>query len=291
MNDSSWKPLEGDVDELLNVNNNPMGALAAGEIPAIILRNAFPSELCSQLVARFYERDLVPGLPKPGEPITGKLDFERIDIGTSLGMIGDDQNHFFAHTEKTTQIYKSLFAGMENPVHQLYDTITRLSPGKQAVTAYEPDGRRYGAAIIRCHMPHWGYAPHIDSVRIREVRTNYAVHRFNTQLGGILLIQAPENKPTGFDSIIHRCEWSENMDQELENHMVRRGDYDKEAFYAYAEKRQIASCGVSISEGDIYFFNSHRLHEAPFFTGNRPRIVLAVFFGYTDDDPEIFVWS
>ncbi len=291
MNDSSWKPLEGDVDELLKVNNNPMGALAAGEIPAIILRNAFPSELCSQLVARFYERDLVTGLPKPGEPITGKLDFERIDVGPSLGMMGEDQNKYFAHAEKTAQLYKTLFAGIENPIHQLYETITSLSPGKQAVTAYEPDGRRYGAAIFRCHMPHWGYPPHIDSVRLRERRTKYAVHRFNTQLGGILLVQAPENKPTGFDSIIHRCEWSESLDQEIEKDTGWDGNYDKESYYTYAEKKQIARCGVSLSEGDIYFFNSHRLHEAPFFTGNRPRIVLAIFFGYTDDDPEIFVWS
>ncbi len=289
MNDSSWKPLEGDVDELLKVNNNPMGALAAGEIPAIILRNAYPSEMCSQLVARFYEQNLVPGLPKPGEPITGKCDFERIDIGTSLSNIGDDQNHFFADAEKTTQLYETLFAGMQNPIHQLYETITRLSPGKQAVTAYEPDGRHYGAAIFRCHMPYWGYPPHIDSVSIRDGRTNYAVHRFHTQLGGILLVQAPENKPTGFDSIIHRSEWNKNLEQE---HYSAGGiGILTKSFYEYAEKNRIESCGVSLAEGDIYFFNSHRLHEAPRFTGNRPRIVLATFFGYTDNDPEIFVWS
>ena len=39
-----------------------------------------------------------------------------------------------------------------------------------------------------------GYAPHIDSVRHREKRTQYAVHRFDAQLGGILLLQAPERQ-------------------------------------------------------------------------------------------------
>ena len=85
-----------------------MKALAVGEIPAIILRNAYPSKLCSQLVSRFYERDLVPDLPKPGEPITGKYGFERIDIGTSLSNIGSDQNHFFTDAEKTAQLYETL---------------------------------------------------------------------------------------------------------------------------------------------------------------------------------------
>ena len=108
MNDISWNPLEGNIDDLLKDNGNPMGALAAGKIPAIILRKAYPSELCSQLVARFYERDLVPGLPKPGESITGKGDFERIDIGTSLSNIGSDQNHFFTDAEKTAQLYETL---------------------------------------------------------------------------------------------------------------------------------------------------------------------------------------
>ena len=289
MNDISWNPLEGNIDDLLKDNGNPMGALAAGKIPAIILRKAYPSELCSQLVARFYERDLVPGLPKPGESITGKGDFERIDIGTSLSNIGDDQNHFFAHAEKTAQLYETLFEGMENPIHQIYDTITGLSPGKQAVTAHEPNGRRYGAAIFRCHMPYWGYPPHIDSVSIRDRRTNYAVHRFNTQLGGILLLQSPENKPTRFDTIIYRSEWKKNL--ELEHYSAGGKGIQTEVFHEYANKNQIESCGISLAEGDIYFFNSHRLHEAPRFTGNRPRIVLAIFFGYTEEDPEIFVWS
>ena len=71
MDNSKWKPLEGNANELLRKNKNPMKALASGEIPAIILRNAYPSKLCSQLISRFYKRDLVSDLPKPGEPITG----------------------------------------------------------------------------------------------------------------------------------------------------------------------------------------------------------------------------
>ena len=44
-------------------------------------------------------------------------------------------------------------------------------------------------------MPEYGYAPHIDSVRHREKRTDYEVFRFGAQLGGILLLQAPEREP------------------------------------------------------------------------------------------------
>jgi len=46
-----------------------------------------------------------------------------------------------------------------------------------------------------------------------------------------------------------------------------------------------------LEAGDMYFFNSELLHEIPRFYGNLPRIVMATFFGYSPDDPEIYVWS
>ena len=54
MNDSNWNFLEGSIDNVLGQQSDPIGALAAGKIPAIILRGAYPSSMCSALVARFY---------------------------------------------------------------------------------------------------------------------------------------------------------------------------------------------------------------------------------------------
>ena len=82
-----WNPLEGTVETVLEQHSNPMAELARGACPAIIVRGAFAPTDCRGLVARFHERDLVPGLPRPGEVVEGRGDFERVDIGTSLGNI------------------------------------------------------------------------------------------------------------------------------------------------------------------------------------------------------------
>ena len=90
----SWDPIEAStIDEIRERDVDPLQALAAGETPAIILRRAYTANDCAGLVGRFLERQLMrdPALPiKEG-------DRRRIDIGTSLGNRGADQEAFLAH--------------------------------------------------------------------------------------------------------------------------------------------------------------------------------------------------
>ena len=81
--------------------------------------------------------------------------------------------------------------------------------------------------------------------------------------------------------ILHRCEWSPEVQPYIE----------KERFYDYAEEKEIENCRVELEQGDLYFFNSGCIHEVPKIEGDQPRIVLAVFIGYSKDDDEVFVWS
>ena len=48
---------------------------------------------------------------------------------------------------------------------------------------------------------------------------------------------------------------------------------------------------MDLQPGDLYFFNTRLVHEVPALEGSSPRVVLAVFIGYSADDPEVFVWS
>ena len=46
------------------------------------------------------------------------------------------------------------------------------------------------------------------------------------------------------------------------------------------------------AQGDFYIFNAGLLHEVPMIpAGGTPRIVLATFIGFSEHDPEIYVWS
>lgn len=286
-----WQSLEGSTALVLEGNKNPIASLIRGDVPAVIIRGAFATEDCRKLVARFYKRNLVPGLPKPGELIEGRRDIERVDVGTSLGNIGDDRERFFAESEKTNQLFSDLFDGVANPIDCLYGVLSQLAPGKRAVTAYEPDGRRYGPAIFRCHLPHWSYPPHVDSVRRRNARTGYSAYRFSHQLAGLILLQPPEQDDSFLDSIIYRKEWDHEIAKKENQDFGELGNLDREAFHAYADEQRIARYGVRLGEGDMYFFKTENVHEVPGFSGNRPRIVMATFIGYSPEENEIFVWA
>ncbi|MBI2191305.1 MAG: hypothetical protein HYU36_04905 [Planctomycetes bacterium] len=291
-----WIPLGSTMDEILSRCGRPMAALARGEVPALVLRGAYPADQCRQLVARLYDRGLAPGLPRPGDLIPDRPKIERVDVGTSLGNLGNKPEEFFAHAVRTQELYRTLFDGFIHPIDLMYQAMGKLAPGKRVLTAREADGRLYGPAIFRCHLPHWGYPPHIDSVRKREKRTGYAVHRFEHQLAGILLLQSPDRLEGYADCVLYNCPWNDEVAQIMRTDFLGKKEadgrvLDKRGFDAYAESRGFERYRIVLTEGDMYFFNSESLHEVPRFGGHRPRIVMATFFGYSEDDPEIFVWS
>ena len=109
-------------------------------------------------------------------------------------------------------MFDRLFADRPDPVRVIYDRLQDIAPGKSVVTAYEPDGRRYGPAIFRVHYGGYAYGPHIDSVRNREKRTGYAVHKFTSQLAGVLCVQNTTLEGVTAQGIIHRQFWNEEVD-------------------------------------------------------------------------------
>jgi hypothetical protein len=131
------------------------------------------------------------------------------------------------------------------------------------------------------HYGGYTYGPHFDSVRLREKRINYEVHRFNEQFAGVMCIQNSTLEGRSAQAIIHRCRWSPEVDPYM------LGD----RFQEYAETHAIANVTVRLEPGDLYFFNTQLIHEVPGVPGELPRIVLATFIGYSSDDPDVFVWS
>jgi hypothetical protein len=118
----------------------------------------------------------------------------------ALGNLGGNSEKFFAEAARSRALFATLFDGLPTqPVDLMYQVLSILAGGRKRVrTAIErgQGGREYCPVIYRSHMPEYGYAPHIDSVRHRERRTDYPdVHRFETQLGGILLLHNPEREP------------------------------------------------------------------------------------------------
>ncbi len=303
---SNWSISEPDLESIFNDHASPLDALAAGDVPALVLRQAFPPAACERLVTKLIDTQLLydPHHPIPEKfveaaipegffrkglqgnaakvwqdaSVSGRT---RIDIGSSLGYRGSNPDDFFSHAEQSRTLFQSLFGHEENPVDLLYESLTALSNGKQAVTAYEPDGRTYGPAIIRAHYGGYEYAPHFDSVRLREKREGFSVYEFEHQFAGVIVLQNTQLDDNVAQSILHRCLWEPDIDSHLQ----------QGTFHDYAREQGIENIEVVLDPGDLYFFNTRGIHEVPGVAGVLPRIVLATFIGYSADRDEMFVWS
>ncbi|MYF97975.1 hypothetical protein F4212_02400 [Candidatus Poribacteria bacterium] len=274
---SSWLPAEPDLKTIYKTYSNPIYSLSQAEIPAIILRNAYSPEQCQGLINRFTNM----GLMRDEADINSTDKRTRIDIGTSLGNRGSDKDGFLTHAKETHNLFRFLFDGFDNPVDLIYESLSALSPGKEVKVAREDDEALYGPAIFRVHYETHSYKPHIDSVKHREKRTDYAVYRFEHQFAGVLCFQNADENGKGTQAILHRCLWSEDIQPYIA----------EETFDKYALENGIENCTVNLEQGDLYFFNTRCIHEVPAVQGTRARIVLAVFIGYSPDDNEIYVWS
>ena len=274
---TTWLPAEPDLETVCETYSDPIYALSQAEVPAIILRNAYSPSQCDGLIHRFTNM----GLMRDEADINSADKRTRIDIGTSLGNRGSDKAKFLAHAKATEHLFSFLFNGFDNPVDLIYDSLDALSPGKAVKVAREPDGARYGPAIFRVHYETHSYKPHIDHVKYREQRTDYAVYRFEHQFAGVLCVQNADEKDKGTQAILHRCLWSED----IQPHIA------EETFDRYAADNGIENYQVNLQQGDLYFFNTRCIHEVPPVQGTRARIVLAVFIGYSPDHNEIYVWS
>lgn len=272
-----WLPAQPDLRTVCENYQDPIYSLSQAEIPAIILRNAYSYEQCQGLINRFTNM----GLMRHEADINSTDKRTRIDIGTSLGNRGSDKSVFLDHAKETHHLFEFLFDGFDNPVELIYKSLSAIAPGKDVKVAREPDGALYGPAIFRVHYETHSYKPHIDSVKYREQRTDYAVYRFKHQFAGVLCIQNADASGKGTQAILHRCLWSEDIQPYIA----------EETFSQYANENNIENCQVNLEQGDLYFFNTRCIHEVPPVQGNRARIVLAVFIGYSPDDDEIYVWS
>ena len=297
-----WQPIEIDGSapgsEPRDAADAPLAALTSGDIPAVVVRHAFPESDCQHLIQRLIASELM--FDSQDERIhqtalsssqsdrwtqTGSnptaSSHRRIDIGTSLGNHGDDQEIFFRRAAETHQLFGQLFSRSPNPIQLVYEWLQRLTPNKRVITAIESDGRQYGPAIIRVHYGGYTYPPHFDSVRNREARTGYSVYRFDHQLAGVLCLQNTVRDGQVAQGVIYQQAWEPSLDPYLKNNR----------FHDFVQQNDVSHCLVELQPGDLYFFNTGMIHEVPGVAGTLPRVVLATFIGYSNDDPDVMVWS
>lgn len=313
----SMQPIDVDASRLAEVaGGNPLSRLAAGEVPAIILRNTLPAEVCMQVMQRFHEAGQFPPSFLPfldidstasdappagmfgidplissrerggGGALPGHKDIlaesvaSRSDIGYSLGTGGNDPTTYWDKCAVVQDMFDEVLAPFpkeRNPMHLMYDALEALGArSKRVATAYEERGS-YGPAIIRTHKPDndsgtgHTYIPHYDSVRRREVRDGFEVFKFDTQLAGILVLQAPDRvaqpgAETGniyHDSILYNIPAADLpklkltqraalSDRQFDDTGTASGnDVHAPAFREFCMQNKVASATVDLNVGDM----------------------------------------
>ncbi len=272
----AWPPAEGGLQEIIKKYPKPLNALVSGEVPAIVLRKAFNPAHCAGLVERLYERRLVYD-PRQ----TGDSSKRPVYVGPALVRYNADPEKFFAYATDTHELFKTLFNGYDNPVKTFYQMLSCLAPNKRVRTAREPDGRRYGPAVFRIYYADIGHGPHFDSIAKRQKLFNYEVSRFQYQLAGVMCFQNSEKEGESGEPFLYNCPWTPAVQQYI----------TKGTFSQYVAEQGISRIQIQLEPGDLYFFFSENIHEVPPVIGEKPRIVLAAFFGMSPNDDEIFVWS
>ena len=273
-----WVPFEGTVDEILYHFPEPLHALAAQQIPALVLRGVFDSDHCAGLMSRFEERGWFDeGSVGVESQLSGG---PYLDLGTSLGRVGANPAEFFAHAERTHELFSTLFEGYANPVQLIYQKLAELAPSKEVRTARQ-HGREFGPAIFRIYHGGEGHHPHVDSIAKRADPPPYVVTKFDYQFAGILCMQSHSENSASGEPIIYRTgitpEWESK--QQMKNFAER------------AVELGIPSAQVCLAPGDLYFFFTENVHEIPMVSRGRPRVVLAIFAAMSKEKREIAVWS
>ena len=194
--------VETDLQTVRKQYPDPLRALAEARVPAFVLRQAYDPAHCEGLIRRFIDQ----GLMRDPWDTSGKDTRSRIDIGTSLGNLGADQERFLQHAAGTHQLFSTLFAGFGDPVQTIYAALQGLAGNHQVMVAREPDGRQYGPAIFRVHYGGHTYRPHRPRSAAGAAFQLRGLPHTISSPGYCVSERRPPGRET--QAILHQCLWT-----------------------------------------------------------------------------------
>jgi len=271
----NWSVLDGTLQDVIAREPAPLDSLARKRWAAVVVRNAYPRQVCHELVKRFYALGLLDDPnPSPSGP-------RRLNIGTALGWTKDDAALYFDAARAATELFSNLFAAGASPIDAMYRTLRALTPGVPVVVAREPDHREYGPAIVRAYRAGVGHVPHYDKF-VDSSNHAFVVSRIREQLAVILCLQNSGNSAhPASQPILYSATGGPDWDS-----CLAQG-----AFAEIAQRMGLQPIHIQLEPGDLYVFRSSTIHEVPPVRGDRARIVLAAFLGRSEMGDEILVWS
>jgi hypothetical protein len=262
----TWTPLEITPADLGAPGAPTIEVITDRVRPAIIVRGAYPPELCQEAVDRVLPLALETSTPG------------HVRLGPVFGWLKHVPDSYLQLSEMAGPLFESIFDDIPNPVDVLYATLRGLMPHKDVRTAAQPDGRTYAPAIFRAFAEGAGHHAHVDNVHAFREFHPWSVTDYAQQLSMVMCLQNSEIpiRPVIYDQM---------SSPEVLHHI------DHQSYPGYADAHGVPRTAIHLEPGDLYVFWAAHVHEVPLIKGDGYRVICAAFAGFDRDRSDVVVWA
>lgn len=271
---SVWRVAETTRDRLTANYPDIMRELASGAHPALLVRGFFDPGNCRRIVERLTGGD--GAISQFSYPMFDGKVLEVKKVGPFLMQYLNARERYFAEARRADQLFDTVFAHMPDPRAAVRALVAALMPAHRVAVADEA-GEPYSSAVVRVHADGDGAPVHRDKALADA--SGWRVSQLKTQLSAVLCLQRPAH---GGELVMYRRMWT----AEDEAHKAR-GTLG----YPSTLVRDAEQCSIAANEGDLYIINPSLFHEIKVTRGERRRMTLGTFFGFSEAEPEVLFWS
>ena len=309
-----WAAVEGtSAAEILHQNADPFGALSQGIVPAVVLRRQFTASQAAQLVS------LLPPLTQNVSSARGEVGrwWQRNPAYATLGQ--DIARHGIgfppAVMAQRSQGWEAFYQqqGLSPAIRSMHSALRELGAGRAVDTGRTAVGGvnvTLTPGLFRSHGTGNLIHPHFDTLqshkwfarkckgqqsggsRATKMAADNAkfvdVYRFDRLFSAVLVLQRPE-PGTDFDVSLYDDEWTDLLgDCSLVGVAHPIGVIFKSGWNERVRAKQPRSVNVRVDAGDLYIFNSNRVHELHAVRGHPPRVTFGTFVSHSSVEMRIF---
>ena len=311
-----------DARDAFAQHSDPLHALSRGEISAIIIRGAMKGLDLDVAVRRLiYPADATAsGSALPPQ----RLWQRRRGRGVGqLSTIGAELHTYLdrgpaALVEEASRLRRAYeLHGIAAPIAALHNTLRALAGERRVATArLDAKNATLGEGVFRMQGSGVHVPQHIDTLRahrwntarncsrskaaVHEAKVQYAKlarfpdpYRFDEEFSAVLMLQpAAANKSAhgarAADAALFDAHWTDLL-RDCSIAGSSHGIGVNILGFGGAASRRGKAFNVSLDAGDLYVFNSNRVHEVLPIKGTQARLTFGAFVGYSAS--ELRVWA
>ena len=236
--------------------------LVSGEIPAIILKNAYSKITCNEVskkITKFHNMS--------NHSLNSKY------VGESLNSYINCKMLYFEKARYIDNQLKHIFANTGDPRYVMQDLLSAIFTKK--ITSAKENGNTYSNGVFRIHNCDESFPIHRDNASFEA--DNYAVSNLLNQLSAVLHLQTAQ---TGGELILYQKLWKKSDEK------FRFPEFG----YSEAVVNNTKFIKIKPDVGDIVIINPVHYHTISKIKGVLHRISVGFFLGQLDKST-LLCWS